>query len=34
MGAVPEEARESRFSEAKGTFLKQGDEKMDIDSGI
>lgn len=32
MGEVPEEERERRFSEAKGTFLKQGDEKLDIDS--
>lgn len=32
MGAVPEEERERRFSDAKGTFLKEGDEKLDIDS--
>lgn len=31
-GEVPEEEKERRFSEAKGTFLKQGDVKMDIDS--
>lgn len=32
MGEVPEEERERRLSGAKGTFLKQGDEKLDIDS--